>query len=98
MRERFCLEAKEYGPLTVVIVLNISVNDSCRKVVGIVVDAVSDVYDIPTQEIKSSPEVEQQISNKFIEGLYNFEEKMLILLNIDRLLVSEAKYSDLANN
>jgi len=96
LRERFCLESNEYGPLTVVIVLNISDSSSNKKVVGIVVDAVSDVYDISSTKIKSSPEIEQQVSGEFIEGLFNVDEKMLILLDINRLLVSEAQYSEVA--
>lgn len=96
LRERFCLESKEYGPLTVVIVLNIFDSRSNKKVVGIVVDAVSDVYDISSSKIKSSPEIEQQVSGEFIEGLFNIDEKMLILLDINRLLISEAQYSEVA--
>ncbi|MBL4608351.1 MAG: purine-binding chemotaxis protein CheW [Pseudomonadales bacterium] len=96
LRERFCLESKEYGPVTVVIVLNICDESANKKVVGIVVDAVSDVYDIPSSGIKSSPEVEQQVANDFVDGLYNIDEKMLILLDIDRLLKTEAQYSELA--
>ena len=96
LRERFCLENKEYGPLTVVIVMNIYSEGVENKVVGIVVDAVSDVYDISSSQVKSSPEVEQQSSNEFVKGLYNVDEKMLILLDIDRLLVNEAKFSETA--
>jgi purine-binding chemotaxis protein CheW len=96
LRERFRLQGKEYGPLTVVIVLNICDSSTNKKVVGIVVDAVSDVYDVPSAKIKSSPEIEQQVSSEFIEGLFNVDDKMLILLDIDRLLVSEAQYSEVA--
>lgn len=94
LRERFCLDGKEYGPLTVVIVLHVHADDQSQKVVGIVVDAVSDVYDILSGKIKSSPEVEQQASSEFIEGLYNVDEKMLILLDINRLLAEEAEFSE----
>ena len=85
LRIRFNLPAVEYGPMTVVIVLKLNFKDK-ERVVGIVVDAVSDVYSIPNEDIKESPEIDANISSNFIKGLANVNEKMIILLDLALLL------------
>jgi purine-binding chemotaxis protein CheW len=84
MRVRFSLGTPEYGPFTVVIILNIS-----GRTVGIVVDAVSDVTTLEPEQIKPAPEISSTLNTDYIVGLGTIEERMLILVDIDRLMSSE---------
>ena len=89
LRERFGLVKKEYGPVTVVIVLTFIDEESNEKVVGIIVDAVSDVYDIMPENVKPSPGIDQKLEEAFIKGLVNIDERMLILLDVNKLLKND---------
>ena len=89
LRERFGLDKKEYGPITVVIVLTFMDEDDKEKVVGIIVDAVSDVYDIMPKDVKPSPGMDQKLDGAFVKGLVNIDERMLILLDINKLLKND---------
>jgi len=85
LRERFGLDNIEYGATTVVIVLKVISGDSDRTV-GIVVDAVSDVHNVGEEEMKPSPDFGNSIDTNFISGLATVNEKMVIIIDIDRLL------------
>lgn len=85
LRLRFGLEQLEYGPTTVMIVLKVNSGDN-NRVMGIVVDAVSDVYDIGSEEVRSAPDFGDDVSVEYLKGLATVNEKMVILLNIDSLL------------
>ena len=85
LRMRFGMETMEYGPMTVVIVLKV-VSEEKERVMGIVVDAVSDTYDIPEESIKPAPDFGERIEVAFVKGLATVNENMLILLDIDTLL------------
>ena len=87
LRERFGLERLEYGPTTVVIVLRI-LGYERERIMGIVVDAVSEVYNIGADEMQDAPEIGAALDIEFIRGLATKDEKMIILLDIDRLLNS----------
>jgi len=84
MRIRFALGTPEYGPFTVVIILNIG-----TRVVGMVVDAVSDVTTLTPDQIKSTPDMGSTLNTEHIVGLGTVDERMLILVDIDRLMSSE---------
>ncbi|MCF6234809.1 MAG: chemotaxis protein CheW [Gammaproteobacteria bacterium] len=85
LREKFALGNKKYGPTTVVIVLKVE-SEGCDRIVGVVVDAVSDVYSIRGSDLKPAPDFGGTISTEFLRGLATVEDKMVILLNIDELL------------
>ena len=85
LRERFSLEQIPYGPTTVVIVLKVN-NEHGSRTMGIVVDAVSEVYNIAAEGMKPSPDFGTAISMDFVHGLATIDEKMIIVLDIDRLL------------
>ncbi len=87
MRIRFGLEKLEYGPLTVVIVLKVD-SDEKNRVIGIVVDGVSDVYNVPEEEIKPSPDFGSAVDTEFVQGLATIDEKMVIVLDIDQMFNS----------
>ncbi|MDH5435472.1 MAG: chemotaxis protein CheW [Gammaproteobacteria bacterium] len=84
MRMRFALEEVEYTPLTVVIVMSVQ-SDTGDRLVGIVVDAVSDVLNVGVDEIKPTPDFGETVSTEFIKGLASVEEKMVMLLDVDKL-------------
>ncbi len=85
LRKRFQLEQVDYGPTTVVIVVKVK-GDEGERVVGMVVDAVSEVYNVNERDIKPSPNFSGSISTEYIRGLSMIENKMVILLEIDSLI------------
>lgn len=87
MRIRFGLEKLDYGLLTVVIVLKVDYGDKSR-IIGIVVDGVSDVYNVPEEEIKPSPDFGSAVDTEFVKGLATIEDKMVIVLDIDQMFNS----------
>ncbi|ALG67173.1 chemotaxis protein CheW [Beggiatoa leptomitoformis] len=88
LRLRFGLARLEYGLMTVVVVLKV-LSAGRERTMGIVVDAVSDVYDISDEDIKPPPDFGSVISIEFIKGLATVGEKMVIMLDIDKLLNSQ---------
>ena len=89
LRLRFELPSVEYSPLTVVIVLSLHTAEGVREC-GIVVDGVSDVVDIPLASIKESPAVSDAARSRFIRGLANVDDQMLILLDAEELVSRES--------
>lgn len=87
LRLRFNLPSVAYGPTTVVIMLKVKSEDRVRTM-GIVVDGVSDVYNLGHDAVKPPPDFGSVISVDFVKGLATVEEHMVIVLNIDHLLNS----------
>ncbi len=85
LRQCFGMESIEYTPITVVIVLKVN-TDNGERVMGIVVDAVSDVYALSEKDMRPAPDIGNSLNTEFIKGLVNVDQKMVILLNIDKLL------------
>ena len=85
LRLRFGMPQVDYGAVTVVIVLKVG-TETGDKIIGIVVDAVSDVYSLTSEEMRQPPDLGEQVNTTFIKGLADVEGKMVILLNIDVLL------------
>ena len=83
MRIKFRLGRVEYNTQTVVIILNVA---GC--VVGMVVDGVSDVLTLARGEIKPAPEFGAQLATEYITGLGTVEGRMLILMDIEKLMTS----------
>jgi purine-binding chemotaxis protein CheW len=84
MRIKFKLGDPTYDQFTVVIVLNIG-----GRVVGMVVDSVSDVITLTADQIKPAPEMGSVLDADYLIGLGTLDERMLILVDIDRLMSSE---------
>jgi len=84
MRIKFNVGEAKYDAFTVVIVLNIN-----GHTIGMVVDSVSDVVTLTPDQIKPAPDMGASVSTEFLRGLGTVGERMLILLDIDRLLGSE---------
>jgi purine-binding chemotaxis protein CheW len=72
-----------YDQFTVVIILNVA-----QRVVGVVVDSVSDVLTLDTASIRPPPEFSASFDTRYITGLGTVEGRMLILVDIERLMAS----------
>jgi len=81
MRLKFGCASASYDSATVVIILNLH-----QRIAGIVVDSVSDVMEVPVENIRPAPEVDSVIDSSSVLGLGSFGERMLILLDIDHLM------------
>lgn len=83
MRIKFKLGNAEYDQFTVVIILNVS-----GRVMGIVVDGVSDVINLDMDQVRPTPEFGSVIDTEYIKGLGTIDKRMLILLDIEKLMGS----------
>lgn len=83
LRIKLGCEKVEYNGFTVVIVLNVK-----GRVVGAVVDSVSDVLELPRDQIKPSPDMNSSVDTAFITGIASVGERMLILMDIEALMSS----------
>lgn len=92
LRQRFGLEPLEYDKQTVTIILRTQDTDK-PMVVGIVVDAVSEVYKFDKKSIRKAPEFGNQIDNCFLKGLADADDKLIILLETKTLLNQDELYS-----
>ncbi len=92
LRQRFGLEALEYNEQTVTIILR-GKNENRQSVVGLVVDAVSDVYKFQSSSIRSAPSFGSDIDSCFLKGVASIDEKLIILLDTHKLLEQEELYS-----
>jgi len=84
MRIKFKLGEPTYNQFTVVIILNIQ-----DRVVGMVVDSVSDVISLTADQIKPAPDMGGALNTDYLVGLGTVDERMIILVDIDRLMSSE---------
>ena len=84
LRIKFKLGKVEYDEFTVVIILNLG-----GRVVGIVVDGVSDVKALKEEQIRDVPSLVSNIDTKYIVGLATVEEQMFILVDIEQLMSSQ---------
>ena len=83
LRIKLGCEKVEYNGFTVVIVLNVR-----GRVVGAVVDSVSDVLELASELIKPAPEMSNGTDAGFITGIASVGERMLILMDIEALMSS----------
>src|SRR5690606_20554435 len=88
LRRRFGMPAAEFGPTTVVVVVKVS-REHGERTVGLVVDAVSEVCNVGAADRKPAPDFGAAIKTDFVSGLASVDKRMVILLDIDRL-VSES--------
>lgn len=85
LRTRFELERIDYDKTTVVIVLKVK-SDEKERTMGFVVDAVSDVHNVSSDDFKDTPDFGSSVNAEFVKGLATVNEKMLILLDVDHLI------------
>lgn len=84
LRLKLNIDKADYTEFTVVIILNVR-----GTVVGAVVDAVSDVVTLTSQSIKPAPQFDAAIDSRFITGLADVGERMLIVMNIEALMSND---------
>jgi purine-binding chemotaxis protein CheW len=83
LRVKLGCETVEYNEFTVVIVLNVA-----GRVVGAVVDSVSDVLELSKDAVKAAPELASSVDTSFITGIGNVGDRMLILMDIEAFMSS----------
>ncbi|WP_371324709.1 chemotaxis protein CheW [Dechloromonas sp. ZY10] len=83
LRIKFGLGGVEYTPFTVVVILNVA-----GRVVGVVVDSVSDVISLVPGQIRPAPDFSSTFDTKYIVGLVSLAQRMLIVTDIERLMTS----------
>ncbi len=81
MRLKFNCSRADYDSFTVVIILNLR-----SRIVGIVVDSVSDVLELPADAVRPAPDIDTTVDSSCILGLGSVNERMLVLLDIERLM------------
>jgi len=84
MRIRFNLGEAAYNEFTVVIILNIG-----SRVIGMVVDAVSDVTSLKAEQVRPAPDFGTVLDTAYIDGLANVDERMIIVIDIEKLMTAE---------
>ncbi|QRM20529.1 chemotaxis protein CheW [Dechloromonas sp. TW-R-39-2] len=83
LRIKFNLGKIEYTPFTVVIILNVA-----GRVIGVVVDSVSDVISLTSSQIRPAPDFSGSFDTKYILGLASQDSRMMIVTDIERLMTS----------
>ncbi len=86
LRIRFSVQPVDYLPTTVIIVLSRQEGD----MMGVVVDAVSDVLSIRSEDIKPPPSLGSHINTEYVSGMVSLEQGMVMLIEADRLIDPEA--------
>lgn len=84
LRVKFELKSAEFNSTTVVIVVK-AYSGEKEHIIGLVVDAVSEVYKFDVDSIQRNPELSNEQVNDFVEGLISIDEKMVIILDINKL-------------
>jgi len=84
LRAKFSMTEAEYNQFTVIIVVTVG-----GKIMGLEVDAVSDVLNIPRTDIQDTPDFGAQVGAQFINGMAKAGEKLVVLLDIDKVLSGE---------
>ena len=84
MRIKFRVGEPTYNEFTVVIIMNV-----LGKVIGMVVDGVSDVVALAPEQVRPAPEMGAALDTRYITGLGTLNDQMLILVDIEKLMSSE---------
>jgi purine-binding chemotaxis protein CheW len=85
LRLRFSLENADFDHATVVVIVKVAQGDA-ERTVGMVVDAISDVYVVKNSEVREAPDFGGAMATEFIKGLTTVDEKMVVLLDVDHLV------------
>jgi purine-binding chemotaxis protein CheW len=84
LRAKLGMAETAYNSFTVIIVVRLA-----AKTVGLIVDAVSDVLNIPLDDIQATPDFGARVDAKFISGMAKASERLIVLLDIDRVLEAD---------
>lgn len=86
LRVRFGLKSVTYNETTVVIILRSEDVNGNKKIIGLVVDGVSDVHAISTSSLQPSPDMSGTIHTDYVNGLATMADKMIVVLNVNQLI------------
>ena len=84
LRQKFGMPPKKYDKYTVIIITEIG-----SRIMGAIVDAVSDVVTLSSADIQDAPTLSSSIRTDFIRGMASRDDKFLILLDIERIFSQE---------
>jgi purine-binding chemotaxis protein CheW len=87
LRVRFALDKAGFDAATVIIVVHVA-GTRGNRIVGIVVDAVSDVYSVAADKIQPPPDVIGAADHMFVVGLASLGDKLVMILDIERLVLT----------
>lgn len=85
LRLRFSLPSADFDHSTVIVIVKVAHEDT-ERTVGMVVDAISDVYVVIDSEVHEAPDFGGAMATEFIKGLTTVDEKMVVLLDVDHLI------------
>jgi len=83
LRIKFRLEQAQYDEFTVVVILNVA-----RRVIGVVVDAVSDVIAVDSEALRPAPQFAAHVDADYLDGLATVDDRMIIVVNIEALMTT----------
>ncbi len=83
-RSRFGLSVKEIDDASRIVII-----ESEKQVVGILVDSVAEVVELQMSEVDSAPNVGNEDSSRYIQGVANRDDDLLILVDLNKLLTEE---------
>ncbi|WP_196137322.1 chemotaxis protein CheW [Aliikangiella sp. G2MR2-5] len=87
LRVRFGYKTVTYDKTTVIIIVRAFIQDAAEQaIVGIVVDAVSDVYDITSDNLREAPSFGNRVDTRYMKGIAKVEENMIVLLDLGKLI------------
>ncbi len=84
LRIRFGIEERPYDRFTVFIITSVG-----TKVVGLVVDAVEDVIDLPPESIQPVPELTSALGGAYVRGIAQIQERLVALLDIEKIVSAD---------
>ncbi len=84
LRAKFGMPEVEYNKFTVILIVNVQ-----ERIVGMTVDAVSDVIAFKDEDIQPTPDFSSNVRTEFITGMGRMDEKFIILLDVDKILSLE---------
>lgn len=88
LRLKFGLEENEYNERTCIVVVEITINET-RKLMGLIVDTVSEVVNLTTDQIEPPPEYGYQNNHGYLIGVGKVKERVILLLDIEQILSRE---------
>lgn len=97
LRIRLGMGEQPYTAQTVVIVIHVMSDDRTR-IMGVVVDAVAEVYDLAPEQITSPPEVSTHGLEQHVRGLVTVDGRMITILDFDRMLIAQDMSHDLSRS
>jgi purine-binding chemotaxis protein CheW len=86
LRVRFGLENITYDETTVVIIVRSENSEGVQKIIGLVVDGVSDVYTLNQKALQPAPDMNGAVHSEYVQGLATIKDQLVIILQVDPLI------------